>query len=176
MRRAVDALSVAGNWLAVLALLAILFFNATEITLRRLTGSGLGGVVELSEVLLVGAVYFALAYAQREGAHVSTSVVTGRMPAKVRASLRTVGFLVAAGVFLWMAWETGQRGWTSFQRGETRMGLREVPIWPGRLAIPIGLTLLTLQALYAASDQVRILRGLPVATTGATDATDEPSR
>jgi TRAP-type C4-dicarboxylate transport system permease small subunit len=169
MRRAVDALSVAGNWLAVLALLAILFVNGTEILLRRLTGSGLGGVVELSEVLLVCAVYFALAYAMQEGAHVSTSVVTGRLPVKVRASLRAVGFLLAAGVFLWITWETGQRGWTSFQRGETRMGLREVPIWPGRLAIPIGMALLTMQALYAAADQLRVLRGLSVVGVEATD-------
>lgn len=170
MRRAIDALSVAGNWIAVLALLAILVVNAVEITLRRLTGSGFGGVVEISEVLLVAAVYFALAYAQREGAHVSTSVVTGRLPSKVRASLRLLGFVVAAGLFLWMAWETGARGWTSFQRGETRMGLREVPIWPGRLAIPVGLVLLTIQAVYAAVDQTRVLRGLEVETDEATDS------
>lgn len=132
--------------------------TAADVTARQLTGSSIPGVVEYSEVLMVGLIFLGLAYAQRTGAHIGVDLITERMPVRVAHLVRSVGLVIAIVVVAVMGWETLEVALRSFESREFRFGLVQVPIWPARLLIPIGLGALLLELAVSLYDEVVALR------------------
>ncbi len=151
-RAVVDAVSRAFSWISGALTLVLLLMLVAEVAVRELVGRSLLGTIELSEVLLVFIVALGTAHAQRTGAHVSTDLVTSRFPPVTGAAIRVTGMTIAAGFLLWTAWASAERGVASFRSGESRFGITEVPVWPARLVLPLGLALLAVQCLLMAKD------------------------
>lgn len=158
VRRAVHALSTLFGVLAALLIVAIMASTAADVATRQLTGSSIPGVVEYSEVLMVGLIFLGLAYAQRTGAHIGVDLVTERMPVRVAHAVRSVGLLLAILVLAVMAWETLEVALRAVESREYRFGLVQVPIWPARLLIPIGLVALLLELAITLIDEVEAYR------------------
>lgn len=154
-RRALDSVCRAFSWVSGALTLVLMLLVVAEVVMRDFFDSTLGGTLEISEVLLVFVVFTGVAYAQQVGDHVSTDLVTSRMPRQAAAIVRTTGLAIAAGVILWLAWVSLGRGLDAMAAGESRFGLRSVPVWPARLVIPLGALLLGLQTLMSASDAWR---------------------
>lgn len=154
-RRGLDAVCRLFSWVSGGITLLIMFLVVAEVVMRDFFDATLGGTLEVSEVLLVFLVFAGVAYAQQAGDHVSTDLVTARLPDRVAAVIRTVGLVVAAAVILWLAWASLERGLASMETGEARFGIRSVPIWPARLMVPVGALLLGLQCLMSAADAWR---------------------
>jgi len=161
VRRALDAVCRFLSWISGALTLVLLLMLVAEVAARELLGRSLLGTIELSEVLLVFIVALGAAHAQRTGAHVSTDLVTSKFPPVPAALIRVAGMLVAAGFLLWTAWAGLRRGLTSFESGESRFGITDVPVWPARLILPVGLTLLALQCLFTAWDAWQRRHGDP---------------
>ena len=85
--------------------------------------------------------------------------ITERLPAAIARWLRAAGLLAFALYAGWATVLSAARAWDSFQSGEVRFGLIEIPQWPARLAIAIGFGLLFLE----------VLRDLHGAALGRTD-------
>lgn len=151
-RAAVDRLSLVFSWISGGLTLVLLVMLVAEVAVRELVGRSLLGTIELSEVLLVLVVALGAAHAQRAGAHVSTDLVTSRFAPTTGAVIRVTGMVVAAGFLLWTAWASAERGWESFESGESRFGITDVPVWPARVVLPVGLALLALQCLLTGLD------------------------
>lgn len=155
MRRArsvVQAVSRAFSWLAGFFVLVLMLLVVMEVMARDVFETTLGGTIEISEVLLVFLVFLGIAFAQQEGAHVNTNLVTSRLPERRAALVRATGMVLASLVLFVAAWATADRGWASMQAGEARFGLRSVPVWPARLIVPVGFVLLGLESLFTAWD------------------------
>jgi TRAP-type C4-dicarboxylate transport system permease small subunit len=149
-----------------------MFLVVLEVILRDAFETTLGGTIEISEVLLVFLVFIGMSYTQHVGGHVATDLLTARVPIPVARVFRFVGLMVAVVVLLWAAQATAVRGWDSMQTGEIRFGIREVPIWPARLIIPVGFFLTALETLFAASDTLR--RDWRPSTAGGGDESTLP--
>lgn len=158
IRRAIHGLSRVLVLVSALGLLGLMFLTVAHVALRSLGGRGVAGGIEIVEIVLASAVFLALAEAQRIDAHVSTSLVTDRLPARLSAFLQLLAYLLAAAFFAWLVFETGKRGLASWQSGETRVGMRAIPIWPARLILPLGLAALTLELLVKVADRMGELR------------------
>jgi TRAP-type C4-dicarboxylate transport system permease small subunit len=128
--------TVSGAIVAVLMVLTVI-----DIVLRKVAGDGVPAIVEYSEVLLVVAVFFAIASAQVEGFHVSTTVFTSRLPLRARRIVELTGAFLGAVVVLAMALVASNAAWISFVTGEYRFGLAAVQVWPARAAVALGLWL-----------------------------------
>jgi TRAP-type C4-dicarboxylate transport system permease small subunit len=145
--RTLGWVSGAFELVAAVGVLGLMLFTVTHVLLRTTGGRGIAGGVEIIEVTLVIVVFLGLAYAQRTDVHVSTTVVTERLPRRLSLTLECVGMLVALLLIAWMTYETAKRGIDAWQAGERRVGLRDVPVWPARLIVPIGLSALALEML-----------------------------
>jgi TRAP-type C4-dicarboxylate transport system permease small subunit len=145
------------------ALLFIMVTTAADVARRNLgDGRSIPGVIEYNEIMLVVLVFLSLANTQRTGDHISVSLVTRVLPHRVSCGVRAVGMSVATVFIAWMMYRSWQVGWQSYQRGEFRIGLAQVPIWPARLLIPFGLLFLLLQILLSIYDQlVGVVKGEP---------------
>jgi TRAP-type mannitol/chloroaromatic compound transport system permease small subunit len=128
--------SVSGAIVAALMMLTVI-----DIILRKIAGHGVPAIVEYSEVLLVVSVFFAIASAQVEGFHVSTTVFTSRLPLGGRRFVELAGAVLGSVVVACMALVATNAAWVSFATGEYRFGLAAVIVWPARAAVALGLWL-----------------------------------
>jgi TRAP-type C4-dicarboxylate transport system permease small subunit len=137
-----------------LIMLAIL----ADVIGRQLFGSSVRGMVEVSELLLVAMVFFGLAYAEKTGTHVRTTLVTDRLPHHWAQMLRALSLLIVAIMAAWFIWATGHRALLSIATGEYRMGILRAPVWPARAAITVGFGALLLEVVIKFVDGVNAVR------------------
>jgi TRAP-type C4-dicarboxylate transport system permease small subunit len=119
----------------------LMAMTVVDIVLRKVSGQGIAGVIEYSEVLLVVAVFLSIAAAQANGYHVATTGFTSRLPRTARRIIELIGALAGAVIIVAMVFVAANAAWVSFQTGEYRMGIAHVVVWPARLAVAIGLLL-----------------------------------
>lgn len=132
---------------SVLSLVAMTLLTVAEVLARNLHFQAPRGVIELSEVLLVIAVFLGLAEAYRTRSHVAVSFLVDRLPAPLSRALQRVGIVLLLLLLIWLSFHTAARAIESYQDGEYRFGLINVPLWPGRVAIAVGFALTTLCAI-----------------------------
>ena len=98
-------------------------------------------VDEISAYLLVMVTFMGLAYTAKVGGHVSVTVFTGRLPAKIgrRLQLATgVLRLIFIAVLLWGASVTV---WNAYKLGTVSFTPLEVPLVVPQIVMPIGLAI-----------------------------------
>lgn len=152
------ALAVVG----ALAAVVLMFGISTDVGRRYLTGTSVLGMLEVSETLMVLMVFLGMAYAEHTRSHVRMTLLTNRLPLRLAATLRLIAFLVSVWIIAWMTWRTAIRARTSIQISEFGMGVLQLPLWPARAAIALGLGVAALQLCIRIVDQVlMIVRGAP---------------
>jgi TRAP-type C4-dicarboxylate transport system permease small subunit len=139
---------------AGLGVLALMLLTVVDITVRTAAGAGVAGVIEITEVTLVVAVYLGMMTAGRDGHHIRVGLLTDRLPLEAARVLRIIGLATALVIVGWLIWTTGAKALISIETHEFRFGLISVPIWPARLAIPIGLLGLFLVLLQQVLAQI----------------------
>jgi TRAP-type C4-dicarboxylate transport system permease small subunit len=128
----------------------LMALTVVDIVLRKMSGQGVAGVVEYSEVLLVVAVFLSIAAAQVSGFHVATTGFTSRLPRTARRIVELTGALAGAVVIAAMVFVATNAAWVSFQTGEYRMGIAHVVVWPARAAVAVGLFLYLVEFVVGA--------------------------
>jgi TRAP-type C4-dicarboxylate transport system permease small subunit len=157
------AAAICGASIAVLMLLTCI-----DVGRRYVTGRSLPGVIEYSEVLLAGVVFLGMGMAQNGGAHVRMEALITRFRPRARAWVEagTAAFGAVLTAVLTVA--TAGEAIDSFQAGEYRHGLAEVPIWPAKMVIPLGLAILTAELVRTCVRQVLAAkRGEPAPAAGS---------
>lgn len=133
----------------------IMLMTTADVVKRFLTGSSIPGTTEFSEVFLVGAVYLGLAFAMRVGAHVGVDIVIMRLPARVATIVQVLGLGISILILAWMTYETVGSALHSIAVNEFRYGTVQVPIWPAKVMVPIGLAALMLECLVVLGRVIR---------------------
>jgi TRAP-type C4-dicarboxylate transport system permease small subunit len=137
------SLAVLAGGAVALIVLSIVY----DVAARTLGISGVKGIVEYGEVLMVAVVFLSIGYAQMQHAHIAVEILVDRLPERIAQRLYAgVLGLLAIGLF-WASYETMLAAMTSMERGEIRFGLVSVPVWPARWVIPVGLFSMALQCL-----------------------------
>lgn len=142
----------ASSYVAAVAITWIMVSTTLDVASRYLRNRSIAGVLEIGEIMLVVAVFLGMAYAEHDGQHIRTDLLTRRLPVTLARRVRIVGLAVMAVFVAWLAWNTSFEAWHSFRTGEYRFGVIEVPVWPAKIAVTVGLALLTLQALINLGD------------------------
>lgn len=141
----VDRGHIALGTLSGFCILAIMLIVTPDVIARKAISWTIPGASELNTLLLVSLIYIGLAGAQARGTHYRVTILTDKMsPAMQRASavfttILTIGFIGL------LAWFTTQSALKSFSNGEMTFGVIAFPVWPSRIAIALGLSLLLLQ-------------------------------
>lgn len=144
--------------LAAVAIVVMMAVGAADVVLTWL-GRPLPGAFELTESLMVACVFLAIAQAQAANHHIRVDVLLRAAGPQSRAALDVIahlGSLVLYGAIAYFGWR--QFG-TSFAGGEYASGIVRFALWPARLALALGTTLMTAQALVDLATAVRALAG-----------------
>jgi len=138
--------------LGVVSVFIMMFGVSVDVILRLLVSKPIPGVTEFSELLMAVIVFLGLAFTQIHNRHVKVELLTLRLSPRHQEVLGLVTAIIALGLMILFVMYTGRAAIESIQVQEFRYGLIRFPIWPSRLALPIGGFVL---CVYLAVDLLR---------------------
>jgi TRAP-type C4-dicarboxylate transport system permease small subunit len=142
------------------AIVLLMLVTVVDVFMRQFLTSGVRAVIEITEVSLVAVVFAGMVGAEVAGRHVRTPVVLNLLPSRPAATLRLAGLALSAVTTGWIALATANQAVQSVSNREARFGLLQVPVWPARVIIPLGMAGLCLMFVVRAVGLARrILRG-----------------
>jgi TRAP-type mannitol/chloroaromatic compound transport system permease small subunit len=157
--RFVDQLSLWSGRVASWLTLAVVLLLTVEVFRRYFLNSPTQWAHEVS-TLMFGLMYVLTgAYAYQQRAHVGVDVLYARLSPRGRALIDVIGFfflLLFAGALLVHGWRFFLASW---QNREFSLALSYLPIYPFKLAIPLGALLLLLQGLAKFIRDLQVLFG-----------------
>lgn len=162
LSRAIDALNAAvGQACTGLCLLAC-FVCAGNALFRYLVGWGSNGLIELQWYLFAAIFLLGAGYALLVNEHVRVDILYGSMPPRGKLWVDLFGGIVFLVPFcLVMIWLGGSFFESSFGSGESSNDSGGLPRWPVKLLVPVGFSLLLLQAVSEIIKRSAALSGGP---------------
>lgn len=120
----------------------------TNLDLVGLRSRPIPAAFEFMATMMVVTVFFATSLAQSRRAHIRVELLLSVLPGKMRAGLEIFGHCLSAGMWgliAWFGWESAAHATAV---GEYAPGLINYPVWPARLVLGFGATLMTLQCVF----------------------------
>jgi TRAP-type C4-dicarboxylate transport system permease small subunit len=157
--RALHAIERLHHGLGVLSGLMIFIITiivVIDVALRALFNMPIPGATELSTLLLVALIYLGLAAVQSAKQNYRVEILIGVVSARKRQALDILTTFLSSIAIGLLAWFTMLEAWHSAAVQEMTFGAIVFPVWPARIIVALGLTLLTLQLLI---DTLRLCRG-----------------
>lgn len=141
--------------IAEIAMLFMMIHVVLQIVLRTMFQIPLDSVPEIvAFYYMAGMVFLAFAYVTREDGHISASLFTDLLPARVNDILQGVIFVVLAIAMAVFAWVTTGEAIRMTAIGEFHQGANmNLPKWPTRWFAPVGAGLMSLTSLVLAADK-----------------------
>ena len=123
-----------------------MFLVGANITGRYMFNNPVEGTLEIGQLVLASVIFFSLAYAQMEDAHIRVTAVLKVLPRKWQDIFETAILAVGFLMMILMAWKALPYALESFDMREVHMSV-DVPIWPTKFIFFLGWCLLGLQFL-----------------------------
>lgn len=148
MTRYIDAIlqALAYLGLALIGLAAIV--TVADVLLRNFGGRPIFGVVDLTQLMMMYAVFFSIAYGFSVRSHVAVTILTDLLGGSVNRALAIFWWLVSAAVLGFLCYATLQRGLMAYQYGDVSQNLR-LPMSLYWAPVVVGFFLSMLGALRA---------------------------
>ncbi len=121
------------------------------------------GTLEMTTFIMVGLVYFTLAYTQSIKAHIMIDIFLLRASRRARLLFELITCLLGMALFVLIAWQGVMSAEDAWKVKEVTDGLIPFPTFPSRLAIPIGSAVFVLRLLVDSLETFKKLtrKGLP---------------
>lgn len=160
LSRTIDTINgVIGRWVSWAILIAVIVSTVNAI-IRKVFDVSSNSWLELQWVLF-GAVFLLCApWTLLNNEHIRIDIVNSMFPKSVRNWIDVVGHVVFLIPFtLIMIVTSTPFFWRSFFLNEQSLNAGGLPQWPGKFLLPLGFTLLFLQAVSELIKRVAIMRG-----------------
>lgn len=121
----------------------------------RAAGSPIRGFTEYVTLIFVFVVMLTISFAQRRGEHLAMGIVFDRLSPGARR--RVLCVLLSLGIFICflLTWSSLRMTMFAYVMGDTLVGAIQVKTWWSRLAMPIGLGIVTVRLVVQMVQTVR---------------------
>jgi len=159
--RAIDALNERVGRVVLWLVLIVALVSAGNAVSRYLFNVSSNAWLELQWYLFATIFLLCAGYTLLHNEHIRIDVVAGRFSRRTQIWIDifgTVFFLLPLAVIMtWLSWPIFMNAWVSNEMSSNAGGLIR---WPGRLLIPAGFFLLTLQGISELIKRIAYLQGL----------------
>lgn len=145
--------------LGAAVLVAMVLLITFEAFARTVAGYSTGFTYEVVGVLTAVLGFIALAPTFRSGAHIRITAFVARVPERARNLLDAVAHLLALGYALVLLRYTTTMALDSLAQQERAWSAVPIPVYPFKLALPIGLVAFVIVLLWQLVDVIRRVRG-----------------
>ena len=139
-----------GSRVSITLMMALI---AVEVVLRRFFAFSIVGTVEIVAALMVITVFLAWSYTESQSGHVKVEFLVQRLGRKTQSVLTVIITLVLLGIFSIMIWQTMVYALDAWGVG-LRYDTARLPVFPVRLAVPVGLFFFSLQLVQRLASNV----------------------
>lgn len=101
-------------------------------------------------LLIVMVVFLSLAYTQRVGRHIKVTVLVDRLSPNIRNRLSIANLIIGFVFFAVVSWQSWILALESLAVREYYPGLLNLPVYPSKLALAVGISLLSIRYLVDA--------------------------
>lgn len=133
--------------IATASIIILMILTTADVVMRYIFGNPIKGAYEVSEMFFLTAVFLGLAYTQLFREHVNADLLVSRLSKHTNLILETIMLLLALFIYALFSWKGMEAFWSSFAEGEYRWGLIRIPLWPARLMVPLGVSVLCLRLI-----------------------------
>ncbi|MFH0914215.1 MAG: TRAP transporter small permease subunit [Chloroflexota bacterium] len=142
----VDRISYVLTFLGGIMLLLMTALVTVEVTMRYGFRTSTLVADELAPYLLVGMLYFGLAYGLQKDRHVKVELATARMRPRTKRYLRQFLSLLTVPLAAICLWRIGLLVWESYRLGVSTPGMLHTPQYLPQILVLVGLLVFLLQA------------------------------
>jgi TRAP-type mannitol/chloroaromatic compound transport system permease small subunit len=161
LSRAIDALNEHVGRLTYWLILAAVLISAGNAVVRYSLNMSSNAWLEIQWYLFSFVFLFCAGYTLLHNQHVRIDVISGQLSGRARAWIDifgTVFFLMPMAIaIMWLSWPVFL---DAYQSGEVSTNAGGLTVWPGRLMLPVGFSLLILQGVSELIKRIAFLRGL----------------
>jgi len=134
------------NWVAAAGILALMTLTFSDVVLRSLFGTPVRGTYEVSGLIGLVMISFALGQTQVRRSHISVDLLPLLLPRRARAALSSMVYLVSLCLSLLFSWRSAVYAHSLYQIGETTQ-TEKIPFAPFEYTIAAGFAMLCLVLL-----------------------------
>ena len=149
MRRLLDRTYLAAGWVAAAFILGISLLVSAQVLLNLSTRvlnlplpSTIPSYADFAGFMLAAATFLAMPHTFRSGAHIRVSLITTRLPLRVRSVVELIVLALAAGLIGFALWYVVALVLESAHFGDLSPGMIPVALWIPQTAMAVGLALL----------------------------------
>ncbi len=135
-------LSGLSGWLMI----GMMLLLVGDVVFRAL-GASISGLAELSVFVMIIVIYFGLARCEEHGEHVNLELVTNLLPNKAKKAMHYLAQILAILTIALIFYSVLQNALDSYQSHESLEGTLELPIWPIKVFMVLGLGFFLLQSV-----------------------------
>ena len=155
---------------AALGVMAMCLLVTGAVVVRYVFNWPVVWVPEIVGYLMVALVFLALGETMLAGRHIKIDLVVGRLPQRLRDVVELLTLTLSVGVAGFFAWHGLNTMLRSLDYGRRdAFGALNMPLWIPQIALPIGLSVLTLVVILLAC---RKLRGVLYGSASDDDGSD----
>ena len=156
---------------AALGVMAMCLLVTGAVAVRYVFNWPVVWVPEIVGYLMVALVFLALGETMLAGRHIKIDLVVGRLPRRLRNIVELLTLTLSVGVAGFFAWHGANTMLRSLDYGRRdAFGALNMPLWIPQVALPVGLSVLTLVVVMLACKKLReVLYG-----SDSDDAESEP--
>jgi len=141
------------GWLMVVMMLLLI-----ADVVSRGVGKPLQGMAEMSVFVMMIVVYLGFARCEEKGEHVSLEFALNAMPLRARLLMMAVSQLIAVITIGLLFYAVVTDAWSSFLTGTAIEGTFEIPLWPTKFIMVIGMVFFALQGIVNMGNAIRRFR------------------
>ena len=148
MEKILQKLRLALVALSGAALICMVLMITLDVFLRFVFNAPLPASLEMSQLFEPHVVFLPMAFALATGSHVRVSLFTQHLRGRAKYFVEIFAYAIAAiffGLFFYWGW---LHFWASFKINEIMLASIKLYWWTGKLAMPLGLFLITVECLY----------------------------
>jgi TRAP-type mannitol/chloroaromatic compound transport system permease small subunit len=149
--RHLSKLENALNLIAALAIFFVMVLGVAQIVGRTVFDVSFEGYIDFIEQGSALIAFLGIAYCQRHGGHVRLDIALRLLPKRALWAVEALGVIVAV-----LIESTFLNFLRAYQLGDSTMGIR-LPVWPGKLMVPVALTALWLRLLLQLAGYARLV-------------------
>ena len=146
VRRGIDRVTKGSHVVGQSVTMLMVFMISADVVMRYVFNDPIGGVLELTELMMVVLVFLAFGYVELENAQVRVDLLISRLRPRVRLYLEFFNAFIALGIFAIVAWQAIPRSIYLMKQG-TITGYLHIPQGPFLLFIAFGCTVLCCQLI-----------------------------
>ncbi len=142
-----EKFTTAVGYLSFICVIAMVVLNVGDVLLNKIANKNILGAYEITQRLLMCAVFASFAYAQSKKAHINMTLIIAKLPRALRYilfSLMSVLSVVAAGAMTWAAYiqtlDCIAKGYVT--------EVLYIPLWPFYVVMILAMAIFTVTIIY----------------------------